>query len=168
MCVLHFLAKELQLSFAKYSYSPTLFWSDFFTFWNLVDIIPLFFVTFCSIAVDIHLRLRALDGESNDSSIPFYLRVAVATTTPFLWLRVLGHLKMWNKQLATFVLCSVEIMKDIKWVSYVCSCDIALYISLADDSSLLIIPHAFSPNVVHVGTCNRHVILCSNVCKSDL
>lgn len=114
-CVFHFIVKEIQLSFAKYSLSPRLFWSDFFTFWNLIDVIPLFFVAFCAVAVDLHLRWRALDESCVDSTIPFYLRVAVATTTPFLWLRVLGHLKMWNKQLATFILCSVEIMKDIKW-----------------------------------------------------
>ena len=116
-CVFHFIVKEIQLSFAKYNLSPRLFWSDFFTFWNLIDVIPLFFVAFCAIAVDLHLRWRALDESCVDSSIPFYLRVAVAISTPFLWLRVLGHLKMWNKQLATFILCSVEIMKDIKWVS---------------------------------------------------
>ena len=114
-CVAHFIIKEIQLSFAKYNLSPRLFWSDFFTFWNLIDVVPLFFVAFCAIAVDLHLRWRALDESCVDSTIPFYLRVAVATTTPFLWLRVLGHLKMWNKQLATFILCSVEIMKDIKW-----------------------------------------------------
>ena len=117
-CVFHFIVKEIQLSFAKYNLSPQLFWSDFFTFWNLIDVIPLFFVAFCAIAVDLHLRWRAFDESCVDSTIPFYLRVAVAISTPFLWLRVLGHLKMWNKQLSVFILCSVEIMKDIKWVSF--------------------------------------------------
>ena len=98
-CVFHFIVKEIQLSFAKYNLSPQLFWSDFFTFWNLIDVIPLFFVAFCAIAVDLHLRWRAFDESCVDSTIPFYLRVAVAISTPFLWLRVLGHLKMWNKQL---------------------------------------------------------------------
>lgn len=36
-------------------------------------------------------------------------------TTPFLWLRIMAFVKIRNKQLATFILCSVEIMKDIKW-----------------------------------------------------
>jgi len=74
-------------------------------------------VTFCLIAVDRTIRHRALveHDPSEYGTIPFYLRVAISLTTPFLWLRVLSHIKMQNKQLATFILCTVEIMKDIKW-----------------------------------------------------
>lgn len=65
-------------------------------------------------AVDSILRSRAL-GINDETGIPFRLRIAIALTTPLLWLRILGHIKMFNKQLATFILCSQEILNDIKW-----------------------------------------------------
>lgn len=110
----HFSLNETQLQLAKYALSKRLFWSDMFSFWNLLKIVPIFMTALCSIAVDIVLRWRALDA-SKESDIPYYLRVAVALTTSFLWLRILAHIKMWFKELAAFILCSVEIMKDIKW-----------------------------------------------------
>ena len=80
----------------------------------LTEILPIMLSSYCIIVIDWHLRLRS-KLHIDDSSIPFSLRSAVALTTPLLWFRVLGHLKMFNKPLATFVLCSVEIMRDIKW-----------------------------------------------------
>ena len=83
--------------------------------WSLLtEILPILLASYCIVAIDWHLRWRS-KLQIDDSSIPFYLRSAVALTTPLLWFRVLGHLKMFNKQLATFILCSVEIMRDIKW-----------------------------------------------------
>lgn len=75
---------------------------------------PLFMVLLCSFAVDIVLRQRAY-SEVGNSTIPFFLRAMIAITTPFLWLRIMAFVKIRNKQLATFILCTVEIMKDIKW-----------------------------------------------------
>ena len=71
-------------------------------------------VLLCSFAVDIVLRQRAY-SEVGDSTIPFFLRAMIAITTPFLWLRIMAFVKIRNKQLATFILCTVEILKDIKW-----------------------------------------------------
>ena len=83
--------------------------------WSLLtEVLPIVLASYCIIAIDWHLRWRS-KLHIEDSSIPFHLRSAVALTTPLLWFRVLGHLKMFNHQLATFVLCSVEIMRDIKW-----------------------------------------------------
>ena len=80
----------------------------------LTEILPILLASYCIIVIDWHLRWRS-KLHIDDSSISFSLRSAVALTTPLLWVRVLGHLKMFNKPLATFVLCSVEIMRDIKW-----------------------------------------------------
>jgi len=113
--VFFFGTKAIHTGLAKYAVSKNLFWSDAFTFWNLLETIPLLMVLFCSIAVDIVLRQRAHTEVEDDNDIPFFLRTAVAITTPFLWLRILAFIKVRNKQLATFILCSVEIMKDIKW-----------------------------------------------------
>jgi len=160
--VAYFGTKAVHAGLAKHALSENLFWSDFGTFWQLLDTVPLLMVLFCSFAVDIVLRQRA-QSEVGDGSIPFFLRTIVAMvsyvvcilsnddvqyaydmykfknghhhpfhssttntftnlpylniyqTTPFLWLRIMAFVKIRNKQLATFILCSVEIMKDIKW-----------------------------------------------------
>ena len=98
----------------KYNLSRNLFWNDALSFWSLLDWCPLLMVAFSAVAVDAVLRNKA-NSDVEDTTIPFYLRSAVAITTPFLWLRILAFIKVRNKQLATFILCSVEIMKDIKW-----------------------------------------------------
>ncbi|KAL7554019.1 hypothetical protein ACHAWF_017627 [Thalassiosira exigua] len=112
--VSYFGTKAIHQNLAKRNVSENLFWADAFNFWSLLDIIPLLIVFVCSVAVDIVLRARA-HSDSNDGSVPFFLRAAIALTTPFLWLRIMAFIKVRNKQLATFILCSVEIMKDIKW-----------------------------------------------------
>ncbi|KAL7533458.1 hypothetical protein ACHAXR_007573 [Thalassiosira sp. AJA248-18] len=114
--VSYFATKAVHAGLAKHALSENLFWSDAFTFWNLLDTVPLLMVLFCSVAVDIVLRQRVHAGEEVDQDdIPFILRTGVAITTPFLWLRIMAFVKVRNKQLATFILCTVEIMKDIKW-----------------------------------------------------
>eukprot|EP00977_Amphora_coffeiformis_P029701 scaffold42414_cov168-Amphora_coffeaeformis.AAC.1 len=131
LSLIHFAAKEIRLGIIRYALSPRLFWGQLFTFWNQISITPIFMVAYCTILVNHHIRQRlvalrgggvpegaASDGdEDNEESIPFNLRVIVAFTTPFLWLRVLGHIKTWNEQLATFILASVHIIEDIKFVS---------------------------------------------------
>ena len=112
--VAYFGTKVIHAGLAKHALSENLFWSDLGTFWQLLDTVPLLMVLICSFAVDITLRQRAY-SEVGDSTIPFFLRTMIAMTTPLLWLRILSFAKVRNKQLATFILCSVEIMKDIKW-----------------------------------------------------
>ena len=116
MSVSYFGTKTVHAMIAKYALSQNLFWNDALSFWNLVDTLPLVMVMLCSVAVDSALRKKMnSDMEGNNNVIPFYLRSAVAITTPFLWLRILAFVKVRNKQLATFILCSIEIIRDIKW-----------------------------------------------------
>eukprot|EP00567_Pseudictyota_dubia_P018336 CAMPEP_0197434062 /NCGR_PEP_ID=MMETSP1175-20131217/1839_1 /TAXON_ID=1003142 /ORGANISM="Triceratium dubium, Strain CCMP147" /LENGTH=1187 /DNA_ID=CAMNT_0042962649 /DNA_START=285 /DNA_END=3848 /DNA_ORIENTATION=- len=113
-CIVHFSLKKAQLSLAKRKNTPELFWRQMTDPVNSLDDFTILMVAYCVFSVDSILRDRAL-GVDEESFIPFRLRVAVALTTPLLWLRILGHIKMFNKQLATFILCSVEILSDIKW-----------------------------------------------------
>jgi len=70
--------------------------------WNfLTEILPIVLASYCIIAIDWHLRWRS-KLHIADSSVPFYLRSMVALTTPLLWFRVLGHLKMFNKQVRSW------------------------------------------------------------------
>ena len=114
LSISYFGTKAIHAGIAKYDLSTNLFWNDALSFWNLLDWCPLVMVLFCSVAVDTVLRNR-VNSDVVDNTVPFFLRSAVAITTPFLWLRILAFVKVRNKQLATFILCSVEILKDIKW-----------------------------------------------------
>jgi PAS domain S-box-containing protein len=114
MSVSYFGTKTVHAMIAKYALSQNLFWNDALSFWNLVDTLPLVMVLLCSVAVDSALRMK-MNSDMEGNVIPFYLRSAVAITTPFLWLRILAFVKVRNKQLATFILCSIEIIRDIKW-----------------------------------------------------
>lgn len=114
LSISYFGTKVIHAGIAKYNLSRNLFWNDTLSFWNLLEWAPLLMVLFSAVAVDTVLRNKA-NSDVVDNTIPFYLRSAVAITTPFLWLRILAFIKVRNKQLATFILCSVEILKDIKW-----------------------------------------------------
>lgn len=114
LSISYFGTKAIHARISKYNLSRNLFWNDALSFWSLLDWCPLIMVQFSAVAVDTVLRNKA-NSDVEDTTIPFYLRSAVAITTPFLWLRILAFIKVRNKQLATFILCSVEILKDIKW-----------------------------------------------------
>ncbi len=114
LSISYFGTKVIHAGIAKYNLSKKLFWNDALSFWNMLEWAPLLMVLFSAIAVDTVLRNKA-NSNVEDTTIPFYLRSAVAITTPFLWLRILAFTKVRNKQLATHILCSVEILKDIKW-----------------------------------------------------
>ncbi len=114
LSISYFGTNVIHAGIAKYNLSRNLFWNDALSFWNMLEWAPLLMVLFSAIAVDTVLRNKA-NSNVEDTTIPFYLRSAVAITTPFLWLRILSFTKVRNKQLATFILCSVEILKDIKW-----------------------------------------------------
>lgn len=81
---------------------------------RILELLTLLLAAYCMHSISRLLRSNAREGVT-DSDIPFYLRSLVTLTTPLLWFRFLSHIKMFNKQLATFILCSVEIMRDIKW-----------------------------------------------------
>ena len=114
LSISYFGTKAIHTSIARYNLSRNLFWNDALSFWSLLDWCPLLMVLISAVAVDTVLRNKA-SNNIDDNTIPFHLRSAVAITTPFLWLRILAFIKVRNKQLATFILCSVEILKDIKW-----------------------------------------------------
>ncbi len=78
--VAYFGTKAVHTGLAKHALSENLFWSDLFTFWNLLDIVPVIMVLLCSIAVDIVLRKRAY-SEVDNSEVPFFLRTLIAITT---------------------------------------------------------------------------------------
>ena len=127
----------------------------------LTEILPLVLASCSLLLIDWHLRsgarLQIVDG-----SIPFSLRAMVAATTPLLWFRVLGHLKMFNKQLATFILCSVEIMRDIKWVGTLVAV-ILLCLSVSFCSQTWpYITLSFSLDTVHAGASHHHRFVCAN------
>mmetsp|Transcript_3132 Transcript_3132/g.6526 ORF Transcript_3132/g.6526 Transcript_3132/m.6526 type:complete len:1247 (+) Transcript_3132:71-3811(+) len=114
LSISYFGTKAIHAGIAKYNLSKNLFWSNALSFWNVLDWCPLLMVLFSAVAVDTVLRNKA-NGDMSDNTIPFFLRSAVAIATPFLWLRILAFIKVRNKQLATFILCSVEIFRCIKW-----------------------------------------------------
>ncbi|EJK65935.1 hypothetical protein THAOC_13165, partial [Thalassiosira oceanica] len=109
-CVVFFGTKAIHAGLAKWAISTNLFWQDAFSFWSMLETVPLVAVVISSLSVDMVLHHRAARTD-NDADVPFALRTLVAGTTPFLWLRILAYIKIRNKQLATFILCSVEIMK---------------------------------------------------------
>jgi len=112
-CISYFLRKRGHLAMSKKFAKPDSS-SSVLSRWDLFQVGTLFLAAYCTLAVDWNLRRRARDNVA-DTEIPFHLRSLVALTTPLLWFRILGHSKMFNKQLATFILCSVEILRDIKW-----------------------------------------------------
>ena len=127
----------------------------------LTEILPLVLASCSLLLIDWHLRSRAR-LQIVDGSIPFSLRAMVAATTPLLWFRVLGHLKMFNKQLATFILCSVEIMRDIKWVGTLVAV-ILLCLSVSFCSQTWpYITLSFSLDTVHAGASHHHRFVCAN------
>ncbi|KAL9190483.1 hypothetical protein ACHAXT_007694, partial [Thalassiosira profunda] len=112
--VAYFGTKAIHQNLAKYTLSETFFWSDTFTLWSELDLIPLLMVAYCSVAVDLVLKER-LHNEISCDDVPYSLRTAIAITTSFLWLRILAFMKVRNEELATFILCTVEILRDIRW-----------------------------------------------------
>lgn len=86
--VVYFVTKTVQAGLAKHALSENLFWQDAFSFWNLLDTVPLLMVLLCSIAVDITLRQRTASDGGDSGDIPFFLRTCVAITTvsEYCWL----------------------------------------------------------------------------------
>lgn len=77
----YFGTKAVHAGLAKHALSENLFWSDAFTFWSLLDTVPLLMCLLCSIAVDMTLRQRAYAVDGDNDDIPFLLRTGVAITT---------------------------------------------------------------------------------------
>ena len=66
----------------------------YFTFWNLIDLVTTILALVSSVAI-------------RGTFTP--LRILLAVTTGFMWLRVLSYLKGINMQLATFVLAILQV-----------------------------------------------------------
>ena len=80
----------------------------FWSFWNLCDLVS----TVLALASVVCVRLFC---NSPATVVEAPLRNLISLATGFLWLRVLSFLKGINEQLATFVLCILNIVRDITW-----------------------------------------------------
>lgn len=109
--IFYFIIRELGKAISLSLISARGFWSNFFWgFWNVVDILSILF----SLASTIFLRVQFSEdvslGEESRA-----IRWCLSVATGLLWLRALGFLKTVNMQLATFVLATVQITKDLAW-----------------------------------------------------
>lgn len=76
------------------------------SFWNITDILSTLFALLSTVAIRFHFTRNDLDFDKIDS-----IRMLLAVTTGFLWLRVLSLLKTINMQLATFVLAILQVSR---------------------------------------------------------
>jgi len=107
MAAWHFFVREYYKALSLREVSKDLFWDNFFTFWNLIDVLSLVMFVICSIWMILWMMWPK---ENHYSS-----RVLIAITTLFLWLKFLNVFKVVNQELATVVLAIFEISKDIIW-----------------------------------------------------
>lgn len=116
-CIVYFSFRIHSQELGKWQMSRRMFWSELLSFWNLAQSAPVVMAWIVALVVSWSLRVHFVHTVKsvNEVGVPDSLRIAVAVTTGALWLKLLAHLKMINKQLATFVLCVTEIMRDIKW-----------------------------------------------------
>ena len=109
--IFYFIIRELGKAISLSLISARGFWSRvFWGFWNVVDIFSILF----SLASTIFLRVQLSEDVSlgGDSRA---IRWCLSVATGLLWLRALGFLKTINMHLATFVLATVQITKDLAW-----------------------------------------------------
>lgn len=109
--IFYFIIRELGKAVSLSLISARGFWSRvFWGFWNVVDIFSILF----SLASTIFLRVQFSEdvslGEESRA-----IRWCLSVATGLLWLRALGFLKTINMHLATFVLATVQITKDLAW-----------------------------------------------------
>ena len=109
--IFYFIIRELGKATSLSLISARGFWSKvFWGFWNVVDIFSILF----SLASTIFLRVQFSEdislGEESRA-----IRWCLSVATGLLWLRALGFLKTINMHLATFVLATVQITKDLAW-----------------------------------------------------
>lgn len=140
----YWVFRDVNQIIAKWKLSPWHFWSDLLGFWNLVHSIPVYIAIIIWVVVDRSLMMSANhpireSSEIYDDGIGHDLRVAVAVVTCGLWIGLLAYVKMVNKELATFILCIAQIMRDIKWflivllVAMAASAQIAIALVLQPD-----------------------------------
>eukprot|EP00588_Corethron_pennatum_P016802 CAMPEP_0194310506 /NCGR_PEP_ID=MMETSP0171-20130528/7455_1 /TAXON_ID=218684 /ORGANISM="Corethron pennatum, Strain L29A3" /LENGTH=1108 /DNA_ID=CAMNT_0039064175 /DNA_START=173 /DNA_END=3499 /DNA_ORIENTATION=+ len=110
MAAWHFFVREYYKALSLREVSKDLFWDNFFTFWNLIDVSSLVMFVICSIWMILWMICSRENRENRDSSRPW-----IAITTLLLWLKFLNVFKVVNQELATVVLAIVEISKDIIW-----------------------------------------------------
>ena len=77
---------------------------------TIVAIVSYVVCLFKKCAYDMFSQERIHPYSSTTNSF-LNLPCPIYQTTPFLWLRIMAFVKIRNKQLATFILCSVEIIR---------------------------------------------------------
>eukprot|EP00588_Corethron_pennatum_P003375 CAMPEP_0194288468 /NCGR_PEP_ID=MMETSP0169-20130528/36875_1 /TAXON_ID=218684 /ORGANISM="Corethron pennatum, Strain L29A3" /LENGTH=1100 /DNA_ID=CAMNT_0039035473 /DNA_START=145 /DNA_END=3443 /DNA_ORIENTATION=+ len=105
MAAWHFFVREYYKFLSLREVSKDLFWDNFFTLWNLIDVLSLVMFAVCSIWM---ISWIIFHHENRKSSRPW-----IAITTLLLWLKFLNAVKVVNQELATVVLAIKEITKDI-------------------------------------------------------
>jgi hypothetical protein len=76
----------------------------FWSFWNVTDLLATILPLVSTVAIRATFISRKTSVDYSDA-----LRILLAVTTGFLWLRVLNFLKGINRQLATFVLAILQV-----------------------------------------------------------
>jgi hypothetical protein len=76
----------------------------FYSFWNVTDLLATILPLVSTVAIRAMFLSRKTNVDYSDA-----LRILLAVTTGFLWLRVLNFLKGINRQLATFVLAILQV-----------------------------------------------------------
>uniref|UniRef100_A0A7S1BKL7 Ion transport domain-containing protein n=1 Tax=Corethron hystrix TaxID=216773 RepID=A0A7S1BKL7_9STRA len=112
MAAYHFVVREWFKVVSLRVISKRLFWDNFFTFWNLIDLSSLIMFWVCSIWMLLSIVTGRTQQNENE---PKGVRLAIAVTTGMLWLKFLNSLKVVHKELATYILATLEIIKDISW-----------------------------------------------------
>ena len=103
-CIFYLLIRELGKSFSLSMFTGrTFFMEQFWSFWNFVDFFSILMALGSTIGMRVSFSNKSENGEHK------YLRVCLALTIGFLWLRVLGLAKTVNVQLATFVLAIIQV-----------------------------------------------------------
>jgi hypothetical protein len=76
----------------------------FWSFWNVTDLLATILPLVSTVAIRSMFMSRKTNVDNSDA-----LRILLAVTTGFIWLRVLNFLKGINRQLATFVLAILQV-----------------------------------------------------------
>jgi len=109
--IFYFIIRELGKAISLSLISSRGFWSKFFWgVWNVVDVFSILFSLASTIFIRVQFSEDTSLGEESRA-----IRWCLSVATGLLWLRALGFLKTINMHLATFVLATVQITKDLAW-----------------------------------------------------
>jgi len=107
-CCFHFLNREAFKASSMSRISKKSFWSNFGTFWSMIDISSIIVTLLATIG---NLFWSEWLENNHDES----WRIVLAIATGLLWIKLISFLKVLNRQLATFVLSIMQIARDILW-----------------------------------------------------